>query len=116
MIYIAAITLLVLSRLIYRRGTNGCRLSIRLEKMIVFLAAILSIAAIVELGSFVASLFVREGDEFSGWLPGILAYPAGLILFLFIVLVVMPKPIPRNGPDQQDDADHLPSRHESDVL
>jgi len=95
MIYVAAIAVLALCHLIYRRGKNGCRISMGLEWWAILVAAILSIAAIVELGDFVVSLFVREGDEFSGWLPGILVYPAELILFVFVVLVVLPKPIVR---------------------
>lgn len=96
MIYFAAITLLALSHLIYRRGKNGCCVSIRLEKITVLLAAIASFAAIVEFGSFVVSLFVREGDALSGWLPGMVVYPVGLIFFLFVVLVLLPKPIKTN--------------------
>ena len=101
MIYIAAITLLALTHLIYRRGKSGCRISMRLEKITVLFAAMMSLAAIVELASLVTSLFVSEGDEFSGWLPGILAYPAGLVFFLFFVFVLLPKPILRNKQAEQ---------------
>ncbi len=94
MIYIAALTFLFLSHLIYRRGMNGCRISLRFEKIIIFITTILSIAAIFELGSFVSSLFVHEGDDLSGWLPEILVYPAGLVMFLAFVFVALPKPIP----------------------
>ena len=109
MIYITAITILALTHLIYHRGKNGCRISMRIEKSAVLIAAIASLAAIVELVTFVTSLFVREGDEFSGWLPGILAYPAGLILFPFVVFVLLPKPILRTKQAAQEDGADNPA-------
>ena len=96
MIYLAAIALVALSHLIYRRGMNGCRVSTRLEKLAVFIAAIASVAAIAELGSFVASLFARGGEEFSGLLSRLLVYPCGLILFVLVVLFLFPRPILRD--------------------
>ena len=97
MFYVTAIALIALSHLINKRATGGCELSMRLEKPAVFLAAIASIAAIAELGSFVVSWFAREEEGTLGWLPGLLAYPAGVILFVLVVLVLFPKPVLRSG-------------------
>ncbi len=104
MIYIAAIFFLVISHLIYRRGKRGQDVSERLEKIVVFFAAILSFCAIVKLGTSSTSLFVHEGDDLSGWGPEIFVYPAALIPFLAVVFVVLPKPIPRRK-NAEDDAD-----------
>ena len=109
MIYIAAITFLAISHLIYRRGKSGNDVPLRLEKAVIFVAAISSFGAIVELlGSFVAARFIREGDDLSGWLPSIFVYPVALILFLVVVFFVLPNPIPRKKIVEQDDGDQTP--------
>jgi len=106
MIYIAtiaAIALLVFSQVIYRRAMKGAKVSIQLEKTIFLITAVTCIIAIVELCEFVSSLYTHDGDEFSGWLPAILGYPLGFLLFIFIVFVVMPPPIPRDHSKEIDD-------------
>ena len=60
-------------------------------------AAVTGLLAIVELGSWVAILFKSPGDEFSGWLPGILVYPVAIPLFVIFILVALPKPIQRKS-------------------
>lgn len=92
-LYATTASLLLLCHLIYHRGKNGCALSIRLEKLVVFIATIMSIVAIIKLCSFAASLFVRQGNELSGWDPSMLVYAAGFIVFLLVIFVALPKPI-----------------------
>ena len=98
MIYAAAISLLILSHLIYYTGQNGSRISIKLEKIVVFIATIVSFGAIVELGAFLASL----SNQHSEWIPSMLIYPAGLILFLFVIFVCLPKPIQEKKPNKTE--------------
>ena len=93
MIYTGAFTLIVLAHEISRQGENGCRVSLRFEKIVILLAAIMSFVAIIDLASFASSILITDEDDLSAWLPGILAYPAGLTLFLFVVFVILPKPI-----------------------
>jgi len=52
-----------------------------------------SFVAIVELGDYVSSFFAQEGALFTGWLPSMLIYPVGFILFLLVIFVALPKPI-----------------------
>lgn len=86
-----------LSHWIYRRGRSGSAVPVVLEKIVVLVAAVMGLLAIVELGSWVASLFKSPGDEFSGWLSGMLVYPVAIPLFVIFILVALPKPIQRKS-------------------
>jgi hypothetical protein len=97
MIYIGCIVSVVLSHWIDLRGRSGSAVPVVLEKIVVLVAAVMGLLAIVELGSWVASLFKSPDGEFSGWLPGILVYPVAIPLFVIFILVALPKPIPRKS-------------------
>ncbi|NWK57733.1 hypothetical protein HW115_19095 [Verrucomicrobiaceae bacterium N1E253] len=96
MIYIIAITLLALSHLIAHRGTNGCRLSYRVEKIVVFFAAVWSFVAIFELCKFVISLSAHNEGALSEHILNMIVYPVGFIIFLLVIFVGLPKPIQEN--------------------
>jgi hypothetical protein len=97
MIYIACMVFVALSHWINQRGRSGLEVPVVLEKIVVLVAAVMGLLTIVELGSWVASLFKSPDDEFSGWLPGILVYPVAIPLFVIFILVALPEPIQRKS-------------------
>ncbi|MCP5537252.1 MAG: hypothetical protein H7A51_13610 [Akkermansiaceae bacterium] len=105
MTYIIAILLVVLSRLIYTRGNNGCRISIRFEKIVIFAAAIAMMASVFRLCRSIVTAFVQRDrgprdmteHDMSGMyeMIGLVVYPIGLVLYVLLILIVLPKPIRR---------------------
>ena len=96
MIYLCAIAFLVISHLIFRMGKRGKKIPRLLEKIIVLIAALLSLGALLDLGTVASSLVSAEWNESTKWFPEVFVYPVVLILFLLVVFVGLPKPIPRD--------------------
>jgi uncharacterized BrkB/YihY/UPF0761 family membrane protein len=96
MIYLCAIAFLAMSHLIYRMGNRGKKIPRLLEKLVVLIAAVLSLVALLDLGTVASSVLSVEGNESTKWFPEIFVYPVALILFLVVVFVGLPKPIPRD--------------------
>ena len=96
MIYLCAIAFLAISHLICRMGNRGIKIPRLLEKLVVLIATLLSLAALLDLGSVARSLPLGEGNETTKLLPEILVYSVVLILFLLVVFAGLPKPISRN--------------------
>ena len=95
MIYISAIAFLLLSHFIYRKGKAGANISLLLEKLVILATAILSLFAILDLTTLLASMFSEKQQA----LAEVFIYPASILLFVLFILIVLPKPIPREPKD-----------------
>ncbi len=96
MIYLCAIAFLAISHLVCRAGNRGKKVPRLLEKLVVLIAAVLSLVALLDLGEIASSFFFAEGNESTKWFPEILVYSVELILFLLVVFVGLPRPILRD--------------------
>ncbi|MCP5520921.1 MAG: hypothetical protein H7A46_05180 [Verrucomicrobiales bacterium] len=101
MTYIAATAGLLFCHLLFWMSKRGVRFPTLVEKLSVWLAVMLSLVAIVDLCRAFLSAFEKQDGPLAGWMPRVVAYPAGLILFLIVVFLLLPKPIDREKQAQQ---------------
>ena len=105
MTYIIAILLIVLTRVIYTRGNNGCRISIRFEKIVIFAVSIAMIVATFSLCRSIVTAYVQRDrgprdmteHDMSGMneMIGLVVYPIGMLIGVLLIFIVLPKPIRR---------------------
>nr|CAP48576.1 putative integron gene cassette protein [uncultured bacterium] len=102
MIYIIALILIGLSHLIDIKGMRGSSISSRLEKPVFVIGALAIMAATFQLCLRLVSSIDQRGStphdftehDMAG-ISGLVIYTLGLVVSVFLILIVLPKPIRR---------------------